>query len=175
VPLSGWHWSIATCLTPRTGTSGSSGQPAGPTKLRQCPMPMHHMHPLHSWIPWLIIYYPAQRCSIYLTLRSLWSWSVSNVLPGAGFLTTTREYVRSTFYWGYPCSSVRMLFSLQSKLNWSDFVILRDSLYGITNVQVFIYFQTNRDRGVSLYKLAVRPSYFLVSQCLTFHQVIWLW
>jgi hypothetical protein len=34
--------------------------------------------------------------------------------------------------------------------------ILRDSLFGVSNVQAFIYFQTHRDSGITNFKLVVR-------------------
>ena len=42
----------------------------------------------------------------------------------------------------------------------------RNSLFGVTNVQTFIYFQTQRGTGVTFYKLVVCPYCLLVSSVL---------
>ena len=48
---------------------------------------------------------------------------------------------------------VNTLLAIHSKLTFFD--ISRNSLFGITNVQAFIYFQTHRDTGMTLYKWIV--------------------
>lgn len=37
-------------------------------------------------------------------------------------------------------------------------IILTNSLFGVTNVQTFIYFQTHKDTGMTFFKLIVRIS-----------------
>jgi hypothetical protein len=54
---------------------------------------------------------------------------------------------------------VNYFLTMQSILN----TCRRNSLFGLTNVQIFIYFQTHRDTKMSLFKLIVRAPYYLIN------------
>jgi hypothetical protein len=61
---------------------------------------------------------------------------------------------------------VNSFLAMQSKLISLSPCISRNSLFGVTNVQAFIYFQTHNDTGMTGYKWIVRPCYVLFSSVL---------
>ena len=107
---------------------------------------------------------------IYAALQSEFV-SVNNVFFNAGPHSTTWpwEYVRGTVYWDHHFSSVSAPFS-HSAFNTEHFLssqhISRNSFFGLSNVQAFIYFQTHRSTGITFYKLVVRPCRLLLSSLL---------
>lgn len=75
------------------------------------------------------------------------------------------QYVRGTLRRGQPRSSVSKTFTHRlhkSELSASCH-ISRNSLFGLSNIQAFIYFQTHRGEKITFLKLVVRPSGLIVS------------
>lgn len=76
------------------------------------------------------------------------------------------KHVWGAFYWCYPCSSVSNLFARchDAVKSWAPLPVVRrrnaipwNSLFGLTNVQAFIYCQAHARAGITFFKLVVRP------------------